>query len=148
MPPWLSLTSGLPYVDRSSNWTERTVYFSRLLRDGWASVDAGTWEHRAPRGNQTLVMTHESDSDYRSFGGPHIVSYAVRTVRTPQPIPLGRATWADWDHRGRLVLARGGKLVHWLGEGMEQEILDFNQFAPAPAPSPPWAESWPPPGNH
>jgi hypothetical protein len=147
VPSWLSLTSDLPYVDRSPNWTERTVYFSRLRRDGWHTVDAVTWQHQNSRGDAKLIMMHESDSDFRAFGGPHVVRYAVLAETKSEEIPLGHATWADWDHRGRLILAREGKLVHWRSEGLEEEVLDFNSFVPEPTPSPRWAGTWPRPGD-
>lgn len=152
LPAWLSLTSDLPHLDRSMNWTERTVYFSRLWRDGWEPVDADhsadIWQHRDPAGALTLTMSIESESDYRAYGGPNVVRYAVHGERLDQPIQLGRATWADWDHGGRLILARGGKLLHWQRGNVMTEILDFNSFIPDPAPSPAWARTWPVAGDH
>jgi hypothetical protein len=68
-------------------------------------------------------------------------------VRTDAPAavhPLGRATWADWDQQGRLVLAQAGRLLHWQAPGTLRELADFNGLVPAPAPSPIEARQWPP----
>jgi hypothetical protein len=141
LPSWLALTTHVPYVDRTISWSERTVYVNRLLRDGWQPVPQApvdTWERRHPHRPLTLAMTH-AGFDYGTYG----VEYAVRTEPQAEAIPLGRATWADWDQRGRLVIARGGRLFSWQAAGTLQELADFNQQVPAPAPAPAWARAWP-----
>ena len=148
LPRWLTVTKDAPYIDRTNNWTERTVYFNRLLRDGWRPLpDVAapvSWERPSLHGRGTLIMLPRSDRDFRAYGGPHVIDYALRIRR--DEIPLGRGTWADWDHRGRLILARDGRLLHWRG-GDEHEIADFNPQTPEPAPSPAEARAWPPPRN-
>jgi hypothetical protein len=73
LPSWLSLTRQLPYADRTPSWTERTTYLNRLLRHGREPVgDPGrvtTWQHRHPTGSLTLLMTQQSEADFRAFGG-------------------------------------------------------------------------------
>lgn len=44
LPSWLRLTKTAAYIDSTLNWAERTVYFNRLLRDGWRPVP----DERAP----------------------------------------------------------------------------------------------------
>jgi hypothetical protein len=148
LPPWLTFSTELPpYVDRTNNWTERTVHYNRLLRDGWERVEgatAATWQHRNPDGTLTLVMTERSDRDFAAFGGPHVVEYEVRAEPDGSTIPLGRATWADWDHRGRLIVAKDGRLSHWQLPGTLHEIADFNDQRPQPDQSPVEAQTWPP----
>ncbi len=147
LPGWLAQSGRLPpYVDRTNNWTERTVWFNRLLRDGWERVEdtaPETWECRNRAGDQTLVMTHLSEADFAANGGPHVVEYAVRYERTADILPLGPATWADWDQRGRLILAQHGRLLHWQAPGAIHEIADFNPQLPEPTPAPAEAKEWP-----
>jgi len=145
-PDWLSIAPprDVPYVDGTSEWTERTVHFNRLLRDGWQLLDkepyATTWERRHPHEPLTLTMVHTFD-DFRTFGGPYVVEYVVRPDGGPEHV-LGRATWADWDQQGRLALAQGGRLLTWnAGRGL-QLIADFNDQSPDPQPAPEWATRW------
>lgn len=150
LPRWLKLSKDIPHHNQSNNWTERTVYFNRLLRDGWtplpgADVVGARWERRSPDSRETLVMIPKSDSDFRAHGGPHVIEYEVRAG--DRVVPLGRLTWADWDQRGRLILARDGTLVHWRTAGDTKVLADFNDELPEPAPSPAIARQWPSPGR-
>ncbi len=154
LPSWLRPTKQVPYIDRSSNWTEQTVYRNRLLRDGWTPRDGpehalGVWERCQPHGRHGLVMTPHSDRDYTAHGGPHVVTYLLAAARERGVEPLGRATWADWDQQGRLILAQHGCLVHWESPGVLRELANFNHDTPDPQPAPPWATTWPdrPRGN-
>ena len=57
-------------------------------------------------------------------------------------MPLTGAEWADFDHRGRLVYAAGGKLWHAdLADGAlrPRELADFNGMSFEPIPPPHWA---------
>jgi hypothetical protein len=145
-PRRLRMAPGLPpYVDRTNNWTDRTVYVNRLLRDGWEPVPdalAETWQRRHPTQPQTLVMT-QAGFDFAAYGGPYVMEYAVRTAPGAEPLSLGPATWADWDQGGRLVLARDGALYEWQAPGTLRPLANFNDQVPEPAPAPPWAEEWP-----
>ena len=82
---------------------------------------------------------------FHPYGGPYIVEYAVRAEHQGAVIPLGQATWADWDQQGRLVIAQQGRLLHWQPTGTPRELADFNPQTPAPAASPPRARTWPRP---
>lgn len=148
LPAMLDLTSQATYIDRTPEWTERTVLFNRLLRDGWQpsptlSDPAASWQRRDPTGRQTLTMTQATAPDFRVYGGPHVMTYSVRTDSDGVSRPLGRATWADWDHRGRLVLAQAGRLLHWEPSGTLRELADFAEQRPMPAAAPAWARVWP-----
>jgi hypothetical protein len=147
LPDWLSIDRGLPsYVDRTDNWTERTVHHNRLLRDGWTRIDGArleTWARPDPTRTMTLLMTEHSDRDFGAYGGPHVLEYAVQIEEAEELIPLGQATWADWDQRDRLVVAQGGRLLEWEPPGTLREIADFNSQTPVAEPSPDWARVWP-----
>jgi hypothetical protein len=149
LPDWLTATTSREgYVDRTPNWTERTVWFNRLLRDGWRRVEGSmpeTWARPNPAATLTLLMSLRSDADFAAYGGPHVVEYAVRPTGAANATPLGRADWADWDQRGRLVLAQGGRLWHWRSPADRRLIADVNDQRPDPRPAPPWARAWPEP---
>jgi hypothetical protein len=154
----------IPYVDGTGEWTERTVHFNRLLRDGWRLAGrepyATLWErpHPAARDSglglsrrslsgggdsgthveaMTLSMVHVLE-DFSRFGGPYAVDYTITTADGREH-SLGEATWADWDHRGRLVAARDGRLSEWSEARGWTLIEDFNGQEPDPQPAPGWA---------
>jgi hypothetical protein len=117
-----------------------------LLRDGWERVGQApqeTWQRRHPQQALTLVKT-EAGFNFQAYGGPCVVEYAVRPD-LGETIPLGRATWADWDQQARLVLAQDGRLFHWESAGGLREIADFNPQTPEPLPAPAEAHAWPNP---
>ena len=128
-----------PYIDGTNDWTDRTVWMNRLLRDGWTRREGAvpeTWERASPAGDLTLAMRIVTNTDFRAYGGRYVIEYAVRTEPGGPEIELGRATWADWDQRGRLIVARDGRLLHWQPAGIT-EIADFNDQDPRPANQPP-----------
>jgi hypothetical protein len=100
------------------------------------------WQHRQPVGRFTLTMAQQIDWTSHPFGGPYVLEYAVRSERRGEITPIGRATWADWDHHGRLIVAQQGRLMQWEQSSGLHEILDFNSFVPDPTPSPDWARTW------
>lgn len=147
IPSWLQMTSARPlYIDGTNDWTDRTVWMNRLLRDGWTRCDGAepeTWEHRNPAGDLTLIMMIRSNTNFQAYNGRYVIEYAVRTEPEGTDVAIGQATWADWDQRSRLVIARDGRLVHWELPGMVTELADFNDQEPDPQPAPAWATEWP-----
>jgi hypothetical protein len=139
-------SSALPYTDKTNNWTERTVHFNRLLRDGWTLVESDAtgaiWQRPRPGGGFTLEMTQRLGG----FGGtqaPYLVDVSIEDADGARR-PLGVVTWADWDQRGRLILAREGRLVSIdLLSGQPTELMDFNPQSPDPQPAPDWVRIWP-----
>jgi hypothetical protein len=149
VPAWLRPAPNLPpYVDRTGNWTDRTVWLNRLLRDGWERVPderPETWRHLDSTGQRRLEMTIRAEDDFATYGGPFVVEYALVPATADDLIPLGPATWADWVQSGRLIVARDGCLWAVGPSGEATLIADFNDQVPDPAPSPDWARSWPDP---
>ncbi|HLF79670.1 MAG TPA: hypothetical protein VJB57_19485, partial [Dehalococcoidia bacterium] len=150
LPGWLNLTApqAIPYIDRTPEWTDRTVHFNRLLRDGWQLIENGPlrtkWQRAHPSQPRILVMNHQFES-FSEYGGPYVVEYELRDEQSGETRSLGWATWTDWDQQGRLVLARDGKLLALDQDASFRELADFNPQTPDPAPSPPWAREWPSP---
>jgi hypothetical protein len=71
--------------------------------------------------------------------------YTVRATNgSHHPIP--GAEWADWDHRGRLLFARGGKLFAvepgQTGLNGARELIDLNGNKFEPVVAPEWAKTW------
>jgi hypothetical protein len=145
LPAWLRLATSIPYVDHTPNWTDRTVYHNRLLRDGWQQVEGArdeTWQRQQPGGSLTLRL-HELGWDARAFGGPHIVKYTLETADESIE-QLRDVTWADWDHRGRLLVVQRGRLLEWRAPSSPPTLIeDFNSHVPQPLAPPAWATSWP-----
>jgi hypothetical protein len=73
-------------------------------------------------------------------------TFALRDEGRGDLKPLAKATWADWDHRGRLVYAAEGRL--FAAEMTEQgasepvQLADFNANRPEHVESPDWARRW------
>ncbi len=150
LPAWMQITpsTDIPYLDHTPEWTDRTMHISRLLRGAWTTSDPtmldAIWERARPGGGATLIAAPSRSASFQTYGGRSVDEYALRTNRGDL-IPLGEATWADWDHRGRLVVARGGALseVDHLGGAVSGVIADFNDQVPEATPSPPEATRWP-----
>jgi hypothetical protein len=145
LPPWHERASTVAHVDRTNNWTDRTVFHNRLLRDGWILVGGATretWEHRHPHQSLTLVFT-ELGWDPRAYGGPHRVEYALRNADGAL-VELPGVTWADWDQLGRLIVVQNGRLLHWQGPDALAVLADFNAQVPESLAAPDWARNWPP----
>lgn len=132
------------------------TWWARAERDGWSRTQAGhfphqewkpsrpeIWQRPSPQGRETLVQTLHG-FDFHAHGGPYRLSYQL-TAPGGQTIALEGAEWADWDHRGRLVLARGGCLFRAAREGdtlREDLLTDLNPNQPAPLETPAWAAHW------
>lgn len=126
-----------PFETCPSESHERT----RLLRDGWR-VAIGDHPQRR-------VVTRID----RPFGEGRLhasLSYHSRTYEWIDgggtSHPLERVSWADVDPRGRLAIARDGKILvaePSTGPPEFRELADFdgNRFAPLEAPE--WATRWP-----
>ena len=72
--------------------------------------------------------------------------YAVSIDESDEEIKLDGTTWADFDHRGRLVIAKDGTLftaaTTTQGEISFTELADFNANKPEQVKTPSWARQW------
>ncbi len=97
--------------------------------------------HEKPHGSQNLALVMTTTLT----GFQHRYAYSVCK-------PDGRveefagAEWADWDQRGRLVYAHGGKLfavpAEAIGQKSPRELADLNGNTPEAVEAPQWAKHW------
>lgn len=133
------------------------IFPERLARDGWAlkqewivenrgyplmfqTHQAEVREKRNNRGTQSIQLTRSmSGLDYEEH-------FAFRDNDQAEWTPLRTATWADWDHTGRIVFAEQGKLYSGqfsvTGQMHARELIDLNPLKPATVVAPDWAKSW------
>lgn len=147
--PWLRIVPppDIAYVDGTNEWTDRTVHFNRLLRDGWELLEKNAFRTLWRRPHPALPMTLHMMQSFEGYQGPHggyLVEYSVsREDGAPETV-IGAADWADWDQRGRLVVAREGRVLHWpIEQGTPQVLADFSDQQPDPQPAPEFARIWP-----
>jgi hypothetical protein len=134
------------HLDGRAGFSERDV--SLELRRGWRLVrgETGgaslTLERAAPPpAAGVLRLTHEG----HSFAVPAIEGAMLRY--SLDGVPLTGAAWADWDSRGRLLLATvsGTLEIHDRAPAGTRAAAwshDLGGLRPDPAPAPDWAGRW------
>ena len=139
--------------------SELALLNRRLERDGWRHAQEwqgelvgkitggshyvnhapGIHEKRHPRQDATLVMTTTLNGFAEKY------RYSVRQG-DGKILYLNSAEWADWDKRGRLVLAQDGKIsaqdAGAVGQESPTELIDLNGNQPEPMTAPEWAKTW------
>ena len=144
-----------------ANGEDQSIYSKRLLRDkwmltqernfnlgaggGWRTEHAEIWS-KADASGQFILNMNLDKIDFSAYGGPYLLRFDVIRKQDGHQMSIGRATWADWDHRGRLVIARAGKLLLGsVGKNSKVsfvELADFNSAKPVEVQSPTWAQEW------
>jgi hypothetical protein len=133
------------------------VFSERLQRDGWdlkqewvvenhgypqmfTTSQAEVREKRNADGSLLLRLTRSIERvDYAE-------EFAVSAEDGSVLFKIERASWADWDHRGRLVFARDGRV--FVGQVSNstllstRELVDLNAAEPVAVRSPEWASRW------
>ena len=137
------------------------IYSKRLQRDGWRLEQKGECAHSrkngrvaklgevcakaCPSGSFDLLMNLTAVNS-KSYGGRSVLEFCMRRSSTGQLIEIGRATWADFDQRGRLVFAKDGSLFVCeetsSGDVALRLIHDFNDDKPMSVPPPAEATVW------
>ena len=132
------------------------IFSERLQRDGWNLKQEWVVENRgypmmfltrqpevrekfSADGSQFIRLTRSIESlDYSE-------QFAVSIENGLAPLEIERASWVDWDHRGRLVFAKEGRIFEGSvidGHLNSRELVDLNSATPKAFQSPEWASRW------
>jgi hypothetical protein len=112
-----------------------------LRHAGWEVVEqAGRrrlkWKKASPTGKAELLLD-------RCSSAPSYFLVSANKHTEPQPF---EAEWADWDQRGRLIVALKGKLLTGKYNRHKplhfEELADFNDDRPQNIEAPEWARRW------
>lgn len=133
------------------------LYSERLQRDGWDLKQEWVVENR---GYPLMFTTRQPEiREKRNKGGSMLIrltrsidelnyaeEFAVSGGDGHSMIQIERASWADWDLRGRLVFARDGRIFESrVCESTvlsARELIDLNSAKPLAVRSPDWASRW------
>lgn len=147
---------GVYAYSSAADVSEEVLLLRRLERDGWRLTQEWQGErtsgtnslvtflpriHRKqnPEGQQKLTLT-TTLSGFKSRD-----EFSVRYAEGAD-FALKGAEWADWDKRGRLVFAQGGRIfaqnAEAIGKEPPQALLDLNGSKPEPVEAPDWAKRW------
>jgi hypothetical protein len=132
------------------------LYSERLTRDGWVVRQEWRWEQIGWDGFRTDVpelrsRRHSNNRlelilERRLDGLRYRELFQVEVPSGQTPVDLARADWADWDHTGRLIVLRAGKVfaavVKDSAIGELSELIDLTADRPTPRATPHWAETW------
>src|SRR5215467_664534 len=134
--------------ERRRAWEETRDSPSRDPKDVWDQHRNARMKKRQPLGNRVLYVESVGWA-----GGEFGVNQAVDGLRVRYSLEsdgdleqLDELQWADWDRKGRLLVAtRSGKLQVWNLNNGGPEILfeqDLSLIEPNPIPAPAWAQRW------
>jgi hypothetical protein len=115
----------------------------RSTRHGWRTERAEIWE-RQNKARSVLLRRSTDAISFRHPGGPYLESFRL-LLGSGAELPLPGASWADWDHAGRLILARDGRLFAATVESeqlLERELIDLNANVPIQVEPPDFASQW------
>jgi hypothetical protein len=135
-------------TERRRGWEEARNSPARDPEDIWDQRRNARMQKRQPDGNRILSV-----ESLGWAGGEFGVEQAVDGMLVRYSLQSGGdlellddVQWADWDRKGRLLVAsRGGKIqVRSLNAGPPQIVFeeDLSSLEPNPKPSPPWAQRW------
>lgn len=132
LPP-LGALFGRLNMEKMTRWVVDSAPFMK----GYTTQAAGVISKR--QGSAVLRRTERIDGwDHKRVYDLEIDGNSLREEQ------LSHATWADFDQRGRLVVAIGGRILAAdEGDRKFRELADFNDCVPAPFESPAWAREWP-----
>ena len=152
-PAGLAARPPLPVISHPDGWRARDVQAE--LRRGWvqaAATDAETSAAaplvlRRPRPGDddvALLLVHGGHDFTRHGVEGADIRYLIE--RGGSTAELSDAAWADWDARGRLLVASAGgelRVVEVTPAGLEAVWRhDLSSLEPAPVRAPEWARRW------
>ncbi len=110
----------------------------------WEVEHAEVWVKIHPSSRYVLRWTLHA-YDFRRNGGVEVSDYTLQGTATGEYSALPGVTWAEWDHRGRLIYTRDGQL--YAGSPAPTAtattmLADFNDQRPYEPATPAWARRW------
>lgn len=146
-PVTIQKSDGISFLnERRRGWSEAPDCPPRDPKDGWDVNRNVILEKRSPAGDAVLRLIGGS---YQSGGATdgRAPAFEIQSGTGPRQ-QLADATWADWDHRGRLLIAtRNGRLRAESVQGEQRTVAeehDLSNMPPSPQPAPEWATVAPP----
>lgn len=143
--------------NRNAHGEDDPIFSQRLDRDGWRLTMKLQFEGRGyPRVFHTIQpeVREKTNPDHthairlaRSRENlEYYERFALCSLNPPVVSQIDRASWVDWDQRGRLVFARDGKIfAASISPGChlaEEQLADLNPSRPEAVPPPEWATKW------
>jgi hypothetical protein len=132
----------------------------RLFRDGWTRLQTGVWppdrkvlkllepeifQKRHPDGKHVLLMKYLG-YDSKRYGSPWTYEFSLKDTTRDQETLLEGATWADLDHRQRLVFTKNDGCLYAdelrSAEFSPQLLANLNNQRPSDVSTPEWATTW------
>jgi hypothetical protein len=134
-------------VERRRGWTEVAGSPARAASDMWDErrADSLTLEKARPGGGATRLLVSGWFAAFRSSAPGDRKTVSYRLARAGAERALDGVQWADWDQRGRLLVATSdGKLQIRDGPDVEsvRSEVDLAALAPDPLPPPAEASRW------
>jgi hypothetical protein len=98
---------------------------------------------RTPATGDALLLVHRG----HTFGAPNVEGVDVLYLLESDGVvaPLQGVAWADWDARGRLLVAEstGALAIREQARGWANVWMhDLSGLTPDPRPAPAWASHW------
>lgn len=121
---------------------------SRLLRDGWVRKRRAGREvyEKSFCFDASCIRSLRRDWSGRAFGE---TEHESLDGGGQSSVPLGRTEWADWDRKGDILFARGGKLFRLKPDKKKMfhaenavELADFSDLRFTERAAPDWALRW------
>jgi len=130
---------------------DEPIFSERLARDGWTLTQE--WKGES-LGLPYHFRTVQPEIREKSSGWRKIRMTRSRESGEKFAVVLGKgslitiesAGWVDWDKKGRLIIAREGRIsigdIEDNGQLTEKTLIDLNTSKPKPLVAPQWAQTW------
>jgi hypothetical protein len=135
----LALTGTEQYAaERRRGWVEHETCPPRAASDTWDEKRSVILVKPRPRGDQRLLLTDRGWNPSRAIQGRH-PRYDIEGGPA-----LRDAVWADWDPKGRLLVAtnRGTLEIRTLRALEPVVVHDLANLPRTPTEAPAWARRW------
>lgn len=115
-------------------YSDQAIFFKTLEARGWKTDERSAYRKS---GRFALSLNYTFIRHAKVTYSLHLGDVNHGTLKAVE--------WADFDQRGRLIVARQGKLFSAVVENGElnlTELADFNANQPQPLEAPEWAKQW------